>query len=304
MAGVSDLPFRIMCRKFGAGMTVSEMVASNSLLWGSEKTKLRSKHSEKSGIKSVQIMGADPKMLAMAAQFNVANGAQIIDINMGCPAKKVCNVAAGSALLKNEKLVAEILNAVVNSVSVPVSLKIRTGWDENNKNAVRIAKIAQDCGVLALAIHGRTRADAYRGKAEFDTIALVKQSVKIPIIANGDITDGTKALKVLQYTKADGIMIGRAAFGRPWIFKEISHFLTTGNLIPAPSHEKKAKILLEHLSYLYGFYGNERGVRIARKHIAWYSKGMPASSNFRRKVMAATNVSSQQQIIKDFFSIT
>src|SRR5512140_3936198 len=234
MAGVTDRPFRQLCKKFGAGMAVSEMVASNSLLWGSEKTRRRANHDGEVDPISVQIAGADPAMMAEAAQYNVDQGAQIIDINMGCPAKKVCNVMAGSALMQNEKLVAEILEAVVGAVDVPVTLKTRTGWDKANRNAVNIARIAEACGIQALAIHGRTRACAYTGDAEYDTIRAVKAEVKIPIIANGDITTPEKAKYVLQHTGADAVMIGRAAQGRPWLFREIAHYLATGAQLAAP----------------------------------------------------------------------
>ena len=234
MAGVTDRPFRQLCKKMGAGMAVSEMVSSNSLLWGSKKTQRRANHDGEVSPISVQIAGADPQMLATAAQYNADQGAQIIDINMGCPAKKICNVMAGSALLKDEKLVEKILYGVVSAVNIPVTLKIRTGWDQNNKNAIAVAKIAENSGVQALAIHGRTRACAYRGDAEYDTIAAVKASISIPVIANGDISTPEKARHVLEYTKADAIMIGRAAQGRPWIFREIDHYLKTGTRLPPP----------------------------------------------------------------------
>lgn len=302
MAGVTDRPFRILCRKMGAGMAVSEMVASNSLLWGSEKTKRRADHTGESDPRSIQIMGADPQMLADAAKYNADNGAQIIDINMGCPAKKVCNVAAGSALLKDEALVKNILHSVVNAVDIPVSLKIRTGWDRDNKNAVNIAKIAEQEGIVSLAIHGRTRADAYKGDAEYDTIASVKQNVSIPIIANGDITTPEKAQYVLEQSGADGIMIGRAAQGRPWIFREIEYFLKTGKHLPEPSSDEIMHILLEHLYNLYAFYGDVKGVRVARKHIAWYSKGLKNSADFRRQIMIVEDAQAQTDIIRSFFT--
>ncbi len=300
MAGVTDLPFRILCRKMGAGMAVSEMVASNSLLWGSEKTRRRADHSGEAEPRSVQIMGADPKMLADAAKFNVDNGAQIIDINMGCPAKKVCNVAAGSALLKDEKLVQEILNQVVNAVSVPVSLKIRTGWDRQNKNALQIAKIAESEGIQAIAIHGRTRADAYKGTAEYTSIAEVKNNITIPVIANGDIKTPQDAKRVLQITGADALMIGRAAQGKPWIFKEINHYLKHGTQLPQLGAFEISKILSEHLNNLYAFYGEKTGVLVARKHISWYSKGMNNAAEFRRQINSVKDTKSQLQIIADF----
>ena len=301
MAGVTDRPFRQLCRKLGAGMAVSEMVASNSLLWGSEKTKRRANHDGETDPRSVQIMGADPQMMAEAARYNAANGAQIIDINMGCPAKKVCNVAAGSALLQNETLVGEILNAVVGAVDIPVTLKIRTGWDTANRNGVRIARIAEEAGIQALAVHGRTRACAYKGEAEYDTIAAIKTAVDIPVIANGDITTPEKARWVLEYTKADAVMIGRAAQGRPWIFREINHYLQTGEILPEPTRQEVRDILLEHLENLYAFYGEYTGVRMARKHIAWYSKGQRHGGAFRQAVNRVETVAEQLQITKDFF---
>lgn len=284
MAGVTDRPFRQLCKTMGAGMAVSEMVASNSLLWGSEKTRRRANHDGEVSPITVQIAGADPDMLATAAKHNVDHGAQIIDINMGCPAKKICNVMAGSALLKDEQLVGKILHAVVNAVEIPVTLKIRTGWDQQNKNAVRVAKIAESSGIQALAIHGRTRACAYRGDAEYSTIASVKAAVKIPVIANGDITTPEKAKQVLEYTNADAIMVGRAAQGRPWIFREINHYLDTGRHLPPPEVREIHAVLMNHLHDLYAFYGEYSGSRIARKHIAWYTKGLVGSASFRHKM--------------------
>ena len=272
MAGVTDRPFRQLCKKFGAGMAVSEMVTSNSLLYGSQKTLRRANHEGEVDPISVQIAGADPKMMAEAAQFNVDHGAQIIDINMGCPAKKICNVMAGSALLKDEPLVQKILSSVVNSVDVPVTLKIRTGWDTKNRNAIEIAKIAEDIGIKALAIHGRTRACLYMGDAEYDTIAAVKQSVNIPVIANGDITTPEKAKYVLDYTGVDGVMIGRAAQGKPWIFREIDHYLKTGKHLDNPSIDEIKNVTVAHVNELYDFYGENAGLKIARKHISWYTK--------------------------------
>jgi tRNA-dihydrouridine synthase B len=247
-------------------------------------------------------MGADPKMMADAARFNADNGAQIIDINMGCPAKKVCNVAAGSALLKDEKLVQNILHEVVNSVSIPVTLKIRTGWDRQSKNAVQIAKIAESEGIQALAIHGRTRADAYKGDAEYSSIAEVKNNVSIPVIANGDIKTPQKAKEVLEITKADGLMIGRAAQGNPWIFAAINYYLKHGTEIPEPSLNEVSQTLSEHLENLYEFYGEHTGVLVARKHISWYSKGMSDAAEFRRQVNTVKTPEDQLQIIADFFS--
>ena len=267
MAGVTDRPFRQLCKRMGAGMAVSEMVASNSLLRGSEKTRRRANHAGEVDPVSVQIAGADPAMMAEAAQYNVDEGAQIIDINMGCPAKKVCNVMAGSALLQNEPLVRRIVEAVVRAVRVPVTLKIRTGWDRDNKNAVRVARLAEDAGIQALAVHGRTRACGYSGNAEYDTIAAVKAAIRIPVIANGDITTPEKARHVLTYTGADAVMIGRAAQGRPWIFREIEHYLHAGTHLPLPAIDEIHRVLIAHLHDLYAFYGEHTGVRVARKHI-------------------------------------
>lgn len=302
MAGVTDRPFRQLCKKMGAGLAVSEMVTSNSLLYGSEKTRRRANHEGEVNPISVQIAGADPKMMAEAARHNVDNGAQIIDINMGCPAKKICNVMAGSALLKDEPLVAQILKAVVNAVDVPVTLKIRTGWDKQNRNAITIAKMAEDIGIQALAMHGRTRACAYMGEAEYDTIAAVKQSIRIPLIANGDITTPEKAKFVLDYTGADAVMIGRAAQGRPWIFREIEHYLKTGtNLLP-PTVDEIHAVMLEHLHDLYDFYGDLTGMRMARKHISWYTKGLAGSAQFRHNMNTLQTIELQLQAINDFFA--
>ena len=301
MAGVTDRPFRMLCRSMGAGMAVSEMVASNSLLYGSEKTKRRANHEGETDPISVQILGADPKMLAQAARYNVDAGAQIIDINMGCPAKKICNVMAGSALLQNEVLVAQILEAVVAAVAVPVTLKIRTGWDKQNRNALRIARIAEASGIQALAIHGRTRACAYTGEAEYDTIAEVKSSVKIPIIANGDITTPEKARYVLQRTGADAVMIGRAAQGRPWLFREIAHFLRTGEYMPAPQVAEILCVLRQHIYDLYDFYGEHTGLRVARKHISWYTKGLTGSAQFRHYMNQLESSAEQLMAVNDFF---
>ncbi len=302
MAGVTDRPFRMLCRSMGAGMAVSEMVASNSLLYGSEKTKRRANHDGEIGPISVQIVGADAKMLALAAKYNVDRGAQIIDINMGCPAKKICNVMAGSALLQNEPLVAQLLEAVVSAVDVPVTLKIRTGWDKLNRNALRIAKIAETSGIQALAIHGRTRACAYTGDAEYDTIAAVKASVQIPIIANGDIDTPEKAKLVLEHTGADAVMIGRAAQGRPWLFREIEHFLKTGKRLPPPQITDIHGVLLGHMQELYHFYGEHNGLRVARKHISWYTKGLAGSAQFRHHMNQLESTSGQLAAVDNFFS--
>ena len=302
MAGVTDRPFRQLCKKLGAGLAVSEMVTSNSLLYGSAKTRRRANHEGEVDPISVQIAGADPAMMAQAARYNADNGAQIIDINMGCPAKKVCNVMAGSALMQNEPLVARILEAVVGAVpGVPVTLKFRTGWNRDNRNAPAIARIAQESGIRAIAIHGRTRADQYQGAAEYDTIALVKSQVRIPVIANGDITTPQKARYVLDYTGADGVMIGRAAQGRPWLFREIEHYLATGEEMAPPSVGEIHRILRDHLSDLYGFYGEETGVRIARKHISWYTKGLVGAAHFRHAMNQLQTVGEQLAAADEFF---
>ena len=270
MAGVTDRPFRQLCKRMGAGLAVSEMVTSNSLLYGSEKTRRRANHDGEVAPVSVQIAGADPRMMADAARYNIDNGAQIIDINMGCPAKKICNVMAGSALLQDEPLVGRILDAVVRAVpNTAVTLKIRTGWNRENRNAPMVARIAESAGIRALAIHGRTRADQYMGKAEYETIALVKSVVNIPVVANGDIGTPQKAREVLDQTGCDGVMIGRAAQGRPWIFREIEHYLATGREMAPPLCSEILAVLKAHLADLYAFYGEETGLRIARKHISW-----------------------------------
>jgi len=304
MAGVTDRPFRVLCKKLGAGLAVSEMVTSNSLLYGSAKTKRRANHEGEADPISVQIAGADPKMMAEAAKHNVDNGAQIIDINMGCPAKKVCNVMAGSALMQDEALVVKILEAVVGAVpNTPVTLKFRTGWNRENKNAPAIARIAEQSGIRAVAIHGRTRADQYRGDAEYDTIALVKTLIDIPVIANGDITTPEKAKHVLDVTKADGVMVGRAAQGRPWLFREIEHYLKTGERMPPPKVEEIHQILREHLHDLYAFYGEDSGVKIARKHISWYTKGLVGSAHFRHAMNQLDDVTAQLAATDEFFQL-
>jgi len=311
MAGVTDRPFRLLCSEMGAGLVVSEMVTSEPHLRNSRKTRERMDHIGETGPISVQIAGTEANKMADAAQYNVKHGAQIIDINMGCPAKKVCNVAAGSALMKDEKRVAEILQAVVAAVDVPVTLKIRTGWDLQNKNAPQIARIAEDCGIQMLSIHGRTRADAYRGDAEYDTIARVKQQVNIPLVANGDITSPYKARDVMQKTGADAIMIGRAAQGRPWIFREINHYLETGHILPPLQTTEIGTILARHLSALYGFYGERRGVQIARKHIGWYCKNHLSEhkqkellADFRQGINRISDAQQQLEHIVSFFKLT
>ncbi len=301
MAGVTDRPFRQLCKTMGAGMAVSEMVSSNSLLWGSEKTRRRIDHSDETDPISVQIVGADPQVMAQAARFNRDHGAQIIDINMGCPAKKVCNVAAGSALLKDEALVARILEAVIGAVDIPVTLKIRTGWDPDNRNAPAIARIAEQSGIQALAVHGRTRACGYTGEAEYDTIAAIKAAVSIPVIANGDIGTPEKAKFVLDYTHADAVMIGRAAQGRPWIFRKITNYLATGCELPEPDNKTKSEILSAHLQNLYAFYGEYTGVRVARKHIGWYSRGQRGGAEFRRIINNTDSPEQQLALVQEFF---
>ena len=301
MAGVTDRPFRILCKRLGAGMAVSEMVASNSLLWGSEKTIRRGNHEGEVEPKVVQIAGADPAMMAEAAKYNADKGADIIDINMGCPAKKICNVYAGSALLQDEPLVGRIVSAVVGAVDIPVTLKIRTGWNRQNKNALTIARIAEENGIQSLAMHGRTRADMYTGDAEYDTIRAVKQSVRIPVVANGDIDSPEKAKFVLEYTGADAVMIGRAAQGRPWIFREIAHFLATGEKLPPPDVAEIREVLVAHLHDLYAFYGYERGTRVARKHISWYTKGLKHSAVFRARMNTLDDATVQLAAVEEFF---
>ena len=306
MAGVTDRPFRQLCKKLGAGYAVSEMIASNALLWKSEKTQRRANHQGEFKPIAVQIAGADPAMMADAAKLNVDNGAQIIDINMGCPAKKVCNVAAGSALLRDEPLVQQIIEAVVQAVgvgpnAVPVTLKIRTGWDRANKNALAVAKLAEQSGISMLTVHGRTRADLYHGAAEYETIQAVKSSVRIPVVANGDITTPEKAAQVLKLTGADAIMIGRAAQGRPWIFREIAHYLVTGDTLPTPEIDEIQNIMNEHLLDHYAFYGEYTGLRTARKHIGWYCKGLRNSHHFRQRMNTADDCKTQLQMVNDFF---
>lgn len=302
MAGVTDRPFRQLCRRLGAGMAVSEMITANKTLWASKKSLLRANHIGEPEPRSIQIAGADPAMLAEAAQHNVEQGAHIIDINMGCPAKKVCNVMAGSALLQNEKLVSDILEAVVKAVDVPVTLKIRTGWDVDNRNGIAIAKIAEQSGIQALAVHGRTRACAYKGQAEYDTIAAIKSVINIPVIANGDITTPEKAKQILDYTQADGLMIGRAAQGNPWIFRQIHHFLEQGQLLDAPPIAEVQQVLIEHLHALYDFYGDYTGVRMARKHIAWYSKGLRNGNPFRQQMNTFEQPQQQLAFTEQFFN--
>lgn len=281
MAGVTDQPFRTLCRRHGAALTPSEMLTSNTRLWNSEKNRLRRQHDGELSPCVVQIAGSDPAMMAEAARLNVKEGAQIIDINMGCPAKKVLKKAAGSALLQDEQLVAQILNSVVQAVDVPVTLKIRTGWNPANRNGSTIARIAEDAGIQSLAVHGRTRECMFKGEVEYDTIAAIKQSVNIPVFANGDISSPEKAAAVLTYTKADGVMIGRAAQGRPWIFQLINHYLKTRQLLAEPAISEQLNLILGHLKSLYDFYGEFKGVLIARKHVTWYCQDLPDFISFR-----------------------
>jgi tRNA-dihydrouridine synthase B len=301
MAGVTDQPFRQLCKRLGAGLVVSEMVSSDMSLWNTRKSRLRMLHAGDPEPRSVQIAGGDAQMLAAAARANVEMGAQIIDINMGCPAKKVCNKAAGSALLKDEQLVQEILQAVVGAVDVPVTLKIRTGWDREHKNGITVAKIAEQAGISALAVHGRTRADLYNGDAEYETIAAIKRAVSIPVFANGDIDSPQKARQVLDLTGADGLLIGRAAQGRPWIFREVEHYLNTGLLLPAPSLHDVEALLLEHLAALHGFYGEVMGARIARKHVGWYLATLPGAREFRSRFNRLDATQEQCATVRQFF---
>ncbi|EDM47314.1 Dihydrouridine synthase TIM-barrel protein nifR3 [Marinobacter algicola DG893] len=302
MAGVTDRPFRLLCRRMGAGLAVSEMVIADSKLWHTRKSKTRMNHEGEPEPRSVQIAGGDPEMLANAARLNAEFGAQIIDINMGCPAKKVCNKAAGSALMKDEALVRDILKAVVAAVDIPVTLKMRTGWDREHRNAPLIARMAEDAGIQALAIHGRTRADAYKGEAEYDTIADVKSRVSIPVFANGDINSPEQAQHVLKFTGADGLLIGRGAQGRPWIFREILHFLETGRHLAEPPVDEVEQVLSEHLDALHRFYGETMGVRIARKHVGWYLQSHDEEKQFRKRFNAIDDAMAQKDSIQQYFA--
>ena len=301
MAGVTDRPFRQLCRQFGAGFVVSEMVTSDTRLWKSRKSSYRLNHQGETEPRSVQIAGGEAHMMAEAARMNAERGAQIIDINMGCPAKKVCNKAAGSALLRDEALVADILQTVVAAVDVPVTLKFRTGWDHESRNALNIARMAEDAGIAALALHGRTRACGYKGDAEYDTIAAVKHAVSIPVFANGDIDTPQKAKQVIAHTGADAVMIGRGAQGRPWLFREINHYLATGELMEEPSLEEIRKILLGHLQELRTFYGDYLGVRIARKHVGWYLQAQPEGKSFRKEFNVLETAEEQTSAIERYF---
>ena len=301
MAGVTDRPFRELCLRLGAGMAVSEMLLANPDVWDTQKTRMRMDHSAEGGLRSVQIAGADPEMMAFAARYNVEQGAQIVDINMGCPAKKVNKKLAGSALLRQPDLVRSICRAVVDAVEVPVTLKIRTGWDPDNRNGEEIARIAEDCGIAALAVHGRTRACLYKGEAEYDTIRAIKQAVSIPVVANGDIDSPEKARYVLDYTGVDAVMIGRAAQGRPWIFREIRHFLETGTKLPPPEREEVRTLMNEHVTNLHQFYGAYLGARIARKHVGWYLDEEEAGREFRKHFNALDCADAQLEALEAYF---
>ncbi|RZA36677.1 MAG: tRNA dihydrouridine synthase DusB [Lysobacteraceae bacterium] len=301
MAGVTDKPFRQLCKQQGAGLAVSEMTISNPKLWHTQKSLHRMDHVGEPAPISVQIAGTEPAQLADAARYNVDHGAQIIDINMGCPAKKVCNAWAGSALMRDEPLVARILEAVVNAVDVPVTLKIRTGWNADHRNGLQVARIAEGAGIAALAVHGRTRDQQYTGAAEYDTIAAIKSALRIPVMANGDIDSPQKAAFVLQATGADALLIGRAAQGRPWIFREVAHYLATGESLPPPTLPEVRDILLGHLRALHDFYGEHQGVRIARKHLGWYAKDRPENIAFRAVVNRAETAVAQIELTRDYF---
>ena len=301
MAGVTDLPFRQLCREMGAGLVVSEMVAADPSTWDTRKSRLRIQFGDEPAPRSVQIAGYDPQMMAEAARFNVAQGAEIIDINMGCPAKKVCKRAAGSALLQDPQLVDDILQAVVAAVDVPVTLKIRTGWDRQNRNGATIAKIAEQAGIAALAVHGRTRACRFVGEVEYDTIAEIVETVSMPVIANGDITSPQKAVAVLEHTGAAAVMIGRGAQGNPWIFNQINHYLDKGEQLAPPSIEEIGVIMARHLQALHNFYGEVGGVRIARKHIVWYSSELAGGKEFTQHFNKLESRTHQQEFLKQFF---
>ncbi|XKM12584.1 tRNA dihydrouridine synthase DusB [Orbaceae bacterium ac157xtp] len=302
MAGISDQPFRQLCYQYGAGIAFSEMFLANDQVWGSNKSQQKMVSIDEPGIRAVQIVGSDPRLMAETAELNVKNGAQLIDINMGCPAKKVNKRLAGSALLQFPELVEEILTSVVESVNVPVTLKIRTGWDKSNKNCVKIAQIAQKCGIKAITIHGRTRACLFSGNAEYDSVKLVKENVTIPVIANGDIDTPEKAKHIFEYCNVDAIMIGRATQGKPWIFEEIVHYLQTGNLLPPKDLNDVEQIVIHHVNMLHQFYGEHKGIQIARKHVIWYTQHYPNSNQFRRLFSAITDAEGQINALKAFFN--
>jgi tRNA-dihydrouridine synthase B len=301
MAGVTDKPFRLLCKRLGAGLAVSEMTTSDPRFWNTSKSLRRMDHDGEPDPVSVQIAGTIPSVMAEAARYNVDHGAQLIDINMGCPAKKVCNAWAGSALMRDEALVARILEAVVDAVDVPVTLKIRTGWDAEHRNGPAIARIAQESGIATLAVHGRTRDQQYTGVAEYDTIAEIKSQLSIPVVANGDIDSPQKAARVLRDTGCDAVMVGRAAQGRPWIFREIAHHLATGESLPEPTLQEVRDVLLAHLEHLHAFYGEPAGVRIARKHLGWYAKDRPENFAFRAVVNRAETADAQLRLTRDYF---
>jgi tRNA-dihydrouridine synthase B len=303
MAGVSDKPFRTLCRQFGAALAATEMLSANLQVADMKSSWLRGTHLDEEAPRTVQIAGSDPALMAQAARLNVERGAQIIDINMGCPVKKVLKQAAGSALLRDEALVQQILTAVVQAVDVPVTLKIRTGWSHEQRNGVRIARIAEDAGVKALAVHGRTRCDMFNGSAEFDTIAAIRHEIGIPLFANGDIATPEQARAVLAYTGADAVMIGRGAQGRPWIFREIQHYLDTGRQLPAPTSAQIHSILRDHVTALHDFYGSFPGIGFARKHTAWYLASFAGALEFRRSFNAAASLQEQLDLIDDFFTL-
>lgn len=302
MAGITDKPMRQLAKQFGADWTVSEMISDDPSLRHTRKTRSRSDHTGESGVIVVQIAGSDPQQMAQAAQYNADNGAQVIDINMGCPAKKVCNVAAGSALMKNEKLVAEILHSVVQAVAVPVTLKTRLGWDDEHRNLPRIARIAEQAGIAALAVHGRTRTQMYRGEAEYGLIAEVKQQISIPVWVNGDITSPQKAAAVLAQTGADGVMVGRGAQGQPWLFADIQYFLQHGRLPPPMPFQAACATVLQHLHTMHDFYGKSAGIRIARKHIGWYLARLPQGETFRREFNRLDNTAAQNDALAAFLT--
>ena len=304
MAGISDAPFRRLCRRFGAGMTTSEMTTADIGLWQTAKSRRRLDLDMDAEPRAVQIAGSDPRQMALAASLCVDRGAQIIDINMGCPAKKVCRQAAGSALLREPELVTRILEAVIAAIEVPVTLKIRTGWDRANRNGVEIARIAEAAGIQALAVHGRTRECKYQGNAEYDTVAQIKQELSIPVFANGDITTPEKSLEVFRLSSVDGLMIGRAARGRPWIFRELNACLENGTAVAPLDKNKVRDIMLDHLSDLYRFYGDTTGVRVARKHLTWYCTGLKKSEDFRSLVVRVESASEQIHLTRQFFGLT
>lgn len=301
MAGVTDVPFRNLCMRMGAGLAVSEMLSSNPRVWDSEKSRERMLHHQDMGIRAVQIAGSDPELMALAAQHNVEHGAQIVDINMGCPAKKVNKKLAGSALLQDPALVTDILHAVVAAVDVPVTLKIRTGWARTHRNGVEIAKIAEQAGIQSLAVHGRTREDMYKGQAEYDTMAAIKQAISIPVVANGDITSPQAAKAVLDYTGADAVMIGRGAQGRPWLFREIAHYLATGEELAPPDLQEVADTMREHLQQLHNFYGDFKGLRIARKHIGWYVQAINDPLEFKSYFNSLESAAEQKDALSHYF---